>query len=78
MKIEINIDEQKLQEKVTELVAKAFLSQYSNVQYIIKNAVEKAVNEVVTSEKSNVLEMAIEKAAVKLAYGDIPEVVERV
>lgn len=77
MKIEINVDEKELQAKVTEIVAKAFFSQYTAERRVLKDSVDCAVKEIIIAEKTKIQEMAIESAARKLAYGAAPKVVEK-
>lgn len=77
MKIEIEIDEKELQERVTDIVAKAFFSQYTAERHVLRESVDRAVKEIIMDEKEKIRNMAVEGAARKLSYGAAPKVVEK-
>lgn len=77
MKIEVEIDDNELQETVKQVVAKHFFDSYSPDQRLLKKVVEKAVKDVLLQEKERIVERAINVAAVKIAYGAAPKLVEK-
>ena len=77
MKIEIEIDEKELRERVTDIVAKAFFSQYTAERRVLRESVDRAVKEIIMGEKEKIRDMAVASAAKKLAYGAAPKVVKK-
>lgn len=77
MKIEINIDNEELQERVTEIVAKKIFSDFGTESRELKRAIEKSVKEVISAERAQIVERAINVAAGKIAYGAAPKLIEK-
>lgn len=77
MKIEINIDDTELQERVTEIAAKKFFNDFCAEQRELREVVAKAVKDVISADREKIVSMAIDKAAGKIAYGAAPKLVEK-
>lgn len=77
MKIEINIDDAELQERVTEIVAKKFFNDFCAERRELREVVANAVKDVISTDREKIVGMAIDKATGEIAYGDAPKLVEK-
>lgn len=81
MKIEVEIDDNELRERVADMVAKQLASdlfdRYTAERHQFAKVMDKAIKNVLLDKKAEIVERAIEKAAGKIAYGAAPKLVEK-
>lgn len=81
MKIVINIDDEEVRERVTQIVcdqlAKDIFGRYTCERRWLSDVMDKAVKSVILAEKEKIVQMAVDSAARKLAYGNAPKVIQK-
>lgn len=81
MKITMNIDDEEIRERVTQIVssqlAKDLFDRYTSERRLLADVMNKVVKDVLLSEKDKIVDRAVEAAARKLAYGNAPKVIQK-
>lgn len=81
MKIVIDIDDEEVRERVTQIVceqlAKDLFDRYTSERRLLADVMDKAVKSVILAEKEKIVDRAVDAAARKLAYGNAPKVIQK-
>lgn len=81
MKIVIDIDDEEVRERVTQIVceqlAKDLFDRYTSERRLFADVMDKAVKSVILTEKEKIVDRAVDDAARKLAYGSAPKVIQK-
>ena len=81
MKINMNVDEEKVVELATQEISKQLISEYHNydrreAKIGIRYGVEKAVKEYIYSQKENIIERVVDRASKEIVRKGLPKLLE--
>jgi len=81
MKVNMNIDEEKVIELATQEISKQLISEYHNYERReakigIRYGVEKAVKEYIYSNKAEIIEKVVDRASKEIVRKGLPKLLE--
>lgn len=77
IKVTVELDEDEIKGKITEIIAKEARNSYTTFRFEEKKAVEAAVKEVVYSQKDELIERCVDRASTELAKKALPKLLDK-